>query len=95
LTGSYRKRFDRTSFPDLNRYDGQCLMLMVVILRLATLLNIRRLDNFLPEIEIKGDRNTLQLKFPEGWLKSHSLVLADLRSESNYLKDNSFALEFS
>jgi exopolyphosphatase/guanosine-5'-triphosphate,3'-diphosphate pyrophosphatase len=66
-----------------------------VILRLATLLNIRRLDNFLPEIEIKGDRNTLQLKFPEGWLKSHSLVLADLRSESNYLKDNSFALEFS
>lgn len=95
LTGNYRKRFNRSAFPEFSKYNSDSLMMMVVILRLATLLNIRRLDSFLPDIEVSGSADSISLKFPKSWLKDHSVVDADLQSEAAYLSDNGFKLEFS
>lgn len=92
LCGSWRKSFKRKDIPDFALYDEQSIFLLVLVLRLATLMNLRRLDGFLPELKLDAQADRLSLGFTEAWLDSHPLTHADLQTEAALLANNSFKL---
>ena len=95
LLESYRKRFDSYNFKSFELLDKQTLLWLVVTLRLSVLLNIRRLDDFLPEINAKFSENKLCLAFPTGWLDANPLVVEDLKSEAEILQSNGIQLDWN
>lgn len=57
------------------------LMVLLRIVRLACLLSIRRKDKLLPQIDINIQEDVWGITFPEGWLKAHPLIDAELANE--------------
>ncbi len=68
---------------------------LIVILRLAIVLNRSRNVIKIPEINIKIKENTIELYFQENWLADHPLTEADLETEANYLSVTDYKLIFS
>jgi exopolyphosphatase/guanosine-5'-triphosphate,3'-diphosphate pyrophosphatase len=68
--------------------------LLIVLLRLAVLLNRGRSKAPLPEIKLAARMRTLELKFPTRWLDEHPLTRADLEQECELLKGVGFRLKF-
>jgi hypothetical protein len=48
----------------------------------------------MPRIELEIDEDALKLRFPQGWLDSHPLTLADLEQEADYLRAAGVKLKF-
>lgn len=67
---------------------------MCILLRLAVLLHRGRTNLPLPDIDIIVDNKNIKLKFPAGWLDEHSMTLADLIKEINYLDAAGYKLSF-
>ena len=63
--------------PDIREHFQQ----LVRILRLAVLLCIRRKDHVLPDIKLSQAGSSWTLHFPDGWLKDHPLIDAELANE--------------
>ncbi len=57
------------------------LKMLCRLLRIAYVLSIRRKNNLLPAIELEMDGDGITLRFPDGWLKSHPLLDAELANE--------------
>jgi exopolyphosphatase / guanosine-5'-triphosphate,3'-diphosphate pyrophosphatase len=57
------------------------LIILLRIVRLACLLSIRRKDKLLPKMKITIEGDYWGLTFPEGWLKAHPLIDAELANE--------------
>lgn len=51
-------------------------------LRVAAVLCIRRANLDIPEFELIIEGDHWRLSFPEGWLKTHPLLSAELSNES-------------
>jgi exopolyphosphatase / guanosine-5'-triphosphate,3'-diphosphate pyrophosphatase len=68
---------------------------MVVLLRLAVLLNRGRGPKSLPRIDLEARGRSLVVGFPKGWLAEHPLTAADLEQEVEYLRDAGFRLRTS
>jgi exopolyphosphatase/guanosine-5'-triphosphate,3'-diphosphate pyrophosphatase len=66
-----------------------------VLLRLSALLNIKRQPNFLPELTLTVDDNNINLQFPTNWLSEHTIIIADLDLEQEYLKTVGYHLSFA
>jgi len=90
-----RKRFYRHDLPKLNLLSRPALLQMVLVLRLAVLLNTRRLDRELPPITLSYDSDTTQLQFADQWLESHPLMVADLEREVIYWRGCGLRLKVS
>jgi len=71
------------------------LLKLIIILRLAVVLNRSRNVIKVPEINIKIKENTIELYFLEKWLSDHPLTEADLETEANYLSVTDYRLIFS
>lgn len=82
LVLSHRLDIDSKLFDRYHTDVRQQMLSLSRILRLAVVLCIRRKDNFLPEIVLEMDGNNWHLKFPQGWLKEHPLIDAELANES-------------
>lgn len=95
LVGMQRKRFYRHDLPKLNLLSRPALLQMVLVLRLAVLLNTRRLDRELPPITLSYDSDTTQLQFADQWLESHPLMVADLEREVIYWRGCGLRLKVS
>ena len=67
---------------------------LAVILRLAVLLNRSRSRDTLPKIVARASGKSLDLTFPEGWLDSSPLTVADLTREQGYLQNVGYRLTF-
>ena len=67
---------------------------MCVLLRLAVLLHRGRTNQSIPEIDITIDDKNINLRFPDNWLDEHSMTLADLIKEINYLDAAGYKLSF-
>jgi exopolyphosphatase/guanosine-5'-triphosphate,3'-diphosphate pyrophosphatase len=66
-----------------------------VIHRLAVLLNRSRSTRELPQVDFEVSGESLELRFPDGWLTDNPLTFADLSREKIYLGDIGFGLSFS
>jgi exopolyphosphatase/guanosine-5'-triphosphate,3'-diphosphate pyrophosphatase len=61
-------------------------------LRLAVLLNRMRSPADLPPIALVAGKDSLDLKFPAGWLENNPLTAADLEQERGWLRARGFDL---
>jgi exopolyphosphatase/guanosine-5'-triphosphate,3'-diphosphate pyrophosphatase len=68
---------------------------LILILRLAVLLNRTRAADDMPVMRADVLGETLRVRFPAGWLEQHPLSLADLRQEAAFLKRSPVKLDFS
>jgi len=65
---------------------------MTFLLRLAVLLHRGRSSVALPDIKLSSRSDSLELRFPPGWLDDHPLTVADLQTEIDHLKSVGFRL---
>ena len=65
---------------------------LLVLLRLAALLHRSRSPSDLPAIALAPGKDSLELKFPQGWLDDNPLTAADLEQESEWLRARGFEL---
>lgn len=94
IVKNHRRRFELKNFLKLPMPWSNLAPYMCILLRIAVTLHRSRLDNLLPEFEIKMKENLIKLKFPEFWLDSAPLTVADLKMEADYLKACGFKLKF-
>ncbi|MDF2178740.1 guanosine-5'-triphosphate,3'-diphosphate pyrophosphatase [Aliiglaciecola sp. CAU 1673] len=81
LVYSHRQELDPDCFGGYQTDLRQVLMTLCRVLRIAYVLSIRRKDNLLPSIELQLVDEQVRLVFPEGWLKAHPLLDAELANE--------------
>jgi exopolyphosphatase/guanosine-5'-triphosphate,3'-diphosphate pyrophosphatase len=65
---------------------------MLLLLRLAILLHRGRSSAAMPEIQLAARGDSLEARFPRGWLDDHPLTVADLQVEIEHLKSIGFRL---
>jgi len=86
LVGSHRRKINIELIEQLpERWQLQA-MYMIVVLRIAILINRDRIHKELPDIKIKDNNGVLKVQFEEKWLEEHPLTGAELEQEQSYLK---------
>ena len=65
---------------------------LLMILRLAVLLNRSRIVAELPELAITVTENSLSIRFDEDWLADNPLTIADLEREQGFLAQVGYSL---
>ena len=86
LVGNHRRKINKELIECLpSRWQEQVLY-MIVILRIAILINRDRVPKKLPEIKIQDNDGALEIQFDQEWLDERPLTVAELEQEQNYLK---------
>lgn len=62
------------------------IMRLIVILRIAVILNRSVPDYQKPDYTVEAKKKSLTLRFPEHWFDDNPLTIADLKSEVGYLR---------
>lgn len=81
LVQSHRQEINIGLFESFHPDVRHALLVLTRILRLACILSIRRKDHLLSEFTLSIDEDQWLLTFPDGWLKSHPLIDAELANE--------------
>ncbi len=94
LVLSHRSKFRTDAFKPLMKPFVKPGKHMCILLRLAVLLHRGRTDQSIPAIDITVSNKDINLRFPDNWLNEHSMTLADLINEINYLDAAGYKLSF-
>ena len=94
LVLSHRSKFRVEAFKQLMKPFVKPGKQVCVLLRIAVLLHRGRTDQAIPEIAITVSNKNINLRFPDNWLDQHSMTLADLIKEINYLDAAGYKLSF-
>lgn len=86
LVRFHRKKIRPNDIVEFALFSTDDVHKLIAILRVAVLLNIKRQDDLLPEMQFQVKGNSLQLGFPANWLAGKPIFSADLVSEANYIK---------
>jgi exopolyphosphatase/guanosine-5'-triphosphate,3'-diphosphate pyrophosphatase len=92
LVGGHRRKLSDLSFADLSEGQRQPALKLLVLLRLAALLERSRTDTQLPPLELRASHQSLEILFPPDWLEANRLTLADLEQEKSFLAEVGFDL---
>jgi exopolyphosphatase/guanosine-5'-triphosphate,3'-diphosphate pyrophosphatase len=92
LVTLHRRKLDDPFLEELPSSWRAPLFKLVVLLRLATLLNRSRSPSDLPAIALATGKDSLELKFPQGWLDDNPLTAADVAQETEWLRARGFEL---
>ncbi len=95
LVTLHRRKLDDPFVDELPEAWRAPLFKLVVLLRLATLLNRSRSPSDLPPIGLSAGANSLELTFPPGWLDDNPLTAADLDQEMEWLRARRFELRLA
>jgi exopolyphosphatase/guanosine-5'-triphosphate,3'-diphosphate pyrophosphatase len=95
LVTLHRRKLDDPFLDELPSAWRGSTFKLVVLLRLATLLNRSRSPSLLPEITLAGGTDSLEVRFPPGWLDDNPLTAADLEQEQQWLRSRAFELRTS
>jgi len=94
LIGSQRNPINMRLRKELPRAWREDALRLVLLLRLAVLLNRSRNDDVAPEVRLDARDNRLHLAFDPEWLATNALTAADLQREQLYQKDAGYELTF-
>jgi exopolyphosphatase/guanosine-5'-triphosphate,3'-diphosphate pyrophosphatase len=94
LVRLHRRKIALDIFDQVSDEIKDKLVKMVIILRLAIVLNRSRNTINTPEIEVNVCKEVIELQFQTDWLKDHPLTEADLETEANYLSVTNYKLNF-
>ncbi len=95
LVRGHRRKFTPAVFEGIEPEDKPRLRYLCVLVRLAVLIQHPRNLEDPPAFVLHGHANKLVVEFPEGWLDSRPLTLADLKNEQDFLERQGFTLEIS
>ena len=93
IINSHRGKFSKDSFRDLHKSLRLMMIHLSIVLRLSVIFHRSRIENILPDIDLKLEKNVLVLKLPDQWLNEHPLTINDLENESLYLDANYLSLK--
>ena len=94
LIGSQRHAINTRFKKQLPRNWRLQALRLVLLLRLAVLLNRSRHDAEIPQVDLKVTADSLTLKFDPEWLASNPLTAADLTREQSYLRLVGYELNY-
>jgi exopolyphosphatase/guanosine-5'-triphosphate,3'-diphosphate pyrophosphatase len=94
LIGSQRHNVNTRYQKILPRAWREPALRLVILLRLAVLLNRNRNDADMPPIRMTVDAGSLDLTFDTEWLQANPLTVADLEREQGYLETIGYELRF-
>ena len=86
LVGSHRRKINIEAIEQLPARWQTHAMYMIVILRMAILINRDRIPKKIPDIKIEDKKGVLSIQFDPSWLEAHPLTGAELEQEQNHLK---------
>lgn len=89
----HRRKLLRETFEALPGGTGARALRLCVLLRLAVLLHRGRGERRAPTLRLAAGRESLDVRFPDGWLARHPMTHADLDEERGLLADAGFRLE--
>jgi exopolyphosphatase/guanosine-5'-triphosphate,3'-diphosphate pyrophosphatase len=95
LVSLHRRKLDDPFLDELPSAWRAPMFKLVVLLRVATLLNRSRSPSDLPPIGLLPGKDLLELKFPQGWLDDNPLTAADLEQEKEWLRARGFDLRLA
>jgi len=93
LVGNHRRKFEGTSLDVLTRDRREPIFRLIVLLRLAVVLNRSRSSAELPVLMLEGGADRLRVRFPRNWFGANPLTHADLIQEQEFLAARDFELE--
>lgn len=94
LLRCHRRKFPLEELLLLPDESRNKIYRLIILLRIAVLLNRSRSSNIIPEIKIHVSETGFEMGFPEKWLSEHPLTEADLITEKDYLKAIDITLDF-
>ena len=94
LVLSHRSKLRVDAFKQLMKPFVKPGKHMCTLLRIAVLLHRGRTNQSIPEIDITVSNKNIHLHFPVNWLDEHSMTLADLIKEIDYLDAAGYKLSF-
>ncbi|MDF1582898.1 MAG: exopolyphosphatase [Methyloprofundus sp.] len=92
IIDAHRRKIPTKKLAELHAPWDKNAIYMIIILRLAVLLQRNRSNTDLPDFKITLATNTVSLEFPPGWLDNAPLTQADLNLETEYLAKAKFKL---
>ncbi|HEX5421648.1 MAG TPA: exopolyphosphatase [Gammaproteobacteria bacterium] len=95
LVGFHRRKLDGLSLEKLPAGWREPAFRLLVLLRLAVLLNRGRGPVELPRLEIVSGPSSLELRFPKSWYGDNPLTEADLSQERIWLEARGFELRLA
>jgi exopolyphosphatase/guanosine-5'-triphosphate,3'-diphosphate pyrophosphatase len=93
LVTFHRRKLDDPFLDDLPSARRAPTFKLIVLLRLATLLNRSRSPSDLPRLVLAVGQDSLEVRFPPGWLDDNPLTAADLEQEKLWLSARGFELQ--
>ncbi|MFF7707410.1 exopolyphosphatase [Pseudomonas sp. NPDC007930] len=91
LVRGHRRNIPRDRFAEFGD-EGIKLIRLCVLLRFAILFHHIRGTQEMPTVTLKADGDSLEVKFPDGWLENHQLTQADFEQEALWLARLEFTL---
>ena len=82
LVRTHRRKISNDLFTPLAPAYATMVKRMSILLRLAVRLNRSRSPRPLPDIQVTGANNAVELTFPKGWLNDHPMTRTELEHES-------------
>jgi len=93
LVTLHRRKLDDPFLDELPSTWHAPAFKLIVLLRLAVLLNRSRSPSDLPTIGLVPGKDSLELRFPARWLDDNPLTAADLAQETEWLASRGFELK--
>ncbi|QEY65496.1 exopolyphosphatase [Metapseudomonas lalkuanensis] len=94
LVRGHRRNIPKDRFAEFGE-EGVKLLRLCVLLRFAILFHHIRGTSAMPRVKLSASNNTLEVRFPEGWLEANPLTQADFEQEAGWLKRIEFELKVS
>lgn len=95
IIAAHRRKIPTKKIAELHTPWDKSAIYMIIILRLAVLLQRNRSNTDLPDFKITLETSKISLNFPTGWLNNAPLTQADLKQEAEYLAKAKFKLVVS
>ena len=92
LVGNHRRKLEEMSLDALKSDWRGPVFRLIVLLRLAVVLNRSRSPAELPSLQLTGTANRLEVSFPRLWFGANPLTHADLMQEQEFLAARGFEL---
>ncbi|HHX36168.1 MAG TPA: exopolyphosphatase [Gammaproteobacteria bacterium] len=92
LVRGHRRNIPKDRFDLLPEDEGQQLMRLCILLRFSILLHHIRGSQEVPELQLIAEPNSLHICFPDNWLDSNPLTVADFEKEAGWLERINFTL---
>lgn len=92
LVGNHRRKLENMSLDGLNQDWRGPIFKLIVLLRIAVVLNRSRSPSLPPALKLSGQHDRLVVTFPSHWFSENPLTQADLLQEQEYLGARGFEL---